>query len=187
LDHQYSGFENVRWWLRLGIDIERIKPGHPQQNGRHQRMHLTPKKEATKPPAKYFLQQQAKFDRFIACFNNERPHQALQTKYSAELYLPSTRPYNGLQELSYPLHDRTVMVTNCGRNCIGKRKVNLSVRRSKYRQQGDRGENLVSQLHALRFRVLRSPVRAHRMRRKPPSGLKCFWSQWIVETLASNT
>ena len=47
------------WWLRLGIDIERIKPGNPQQNGRHERMHLTLKREATKPAAKNFLQQQA--------------------------------------------------------------------------------------------------------------------------------
>jgi len=114
------------WWLRLGIAIERIKPGHPQQNGRHERMHLTLKKEATKPPAKNFLQQQAKFDQFIACFNNERPHQALQMKYPAELYSPSTRAYSGVQELTYPLHDRTVMVTNCGRICIGRRKINLS-------------------------------------------------------------
>jgi putative transposase len=47
------------WWLRLGIGIERIQPGHPQQNGRHERMHLTLKKEATKPAAANFLQQQA--------------------------------------------------------------------------------------------------------------------------------
>ncbi len=66
------------WWLRLGIGIERIKPGNPQQNGRHERMHLTLKKEATRPAAKNFLQQQAKFDRFIHCYNHERPHQALE-------------------------------------------------------------------------------------------------------------
>ena len=90
------------WWLRLGIDIERIKPGNPQQNGRHERMHLTLKKEATKPPAKNFLQQQAKFDRFIDCFNHERPHQALQMRYPAELYRPSARPYNGLRESNTP-------------------------------------------------------------------------------------
>jgi putative transposase len=89
-------------------------------------MHLTLKKEATKPPAKNFLQQQAKFDQFIACFNNERPHQALQMKYPGELYSPSPRAYNGVQELTYPLHDRTVMVTHCGRICIGRRKINLS-------------------------------------------------------------
>jgi putative transposase len=62
------------WWLRLGIRIERIKPGRPQQNGRHERMHLTLKKEAARPAGRNFLQQQAKFDRFIQCFNFERPH-----------------------------------------------------------------------------------------------------------------
>src|ERR1700694_4022990 len=65
------------WWLRLGIGIERIKPGHPQQNGRHERMHLTLKKEATKPAVANFLQQQARFEKFIEVFNNERPHEAL--------------------------------------------------------------------------------------------------------------
>jgi len=54
------------WWLRLGIDIERIKPGNPQQNGRHERMHLTLKQEATKPASKNFLQQQARFDQSSA-------------------------------------------------------------------------------------------------------------------------
>ena len=114
------------WWLRLGIQIERIKPGHPEQNGRHERMHLTLKKEATKPAAQNFLQQQAKFDDFIECYNHERPHQALDMKYPAELYRPSPRPYRGLGELEYPFHDRTVTVTQCGRICLGKRKINLS-------------------------------------------------------------
>src|SRR5207237_10599108 len=91
------------WWLRLGIGIERIKPGHPEQNGRHERMHLTLKKEATKPAANNFLQQQAKFDDFIECFNHERPHQALNMKYPAELYRRSPHPYRGLSELKYPL------------------------------------------------------------------------------------
>jgi putative transposase len=114
------------WWLRLGIRIERIKPGHPQQNGRHERMHLTLKKEATKPAAQNFLQQQAKFDDFIDCYNQERPHQALDMKYPAELYQRSARPYHGLDELHYPFHDRTITVTQCGRICFGRRKINLS-------------------------------------------------------------
>ena len=114
------------WWLRLGIHIERIKPGHPQQNGRHERMHLTLKKEATKPAARNLLQQQGKFDDFIDCYNNERPHQALGMRYPGELYLPSARPYHGLGELDYPFHDRTVTVTRCGRVCMGSRKINLS-------------------------------------------------------------
>ena len=52
------------WWLRLGIGLERIKPGHPEQNGRHERMYLTLKQQATKPPATNMLQQQARFDRW---------------------------------------------------------------------------------------------------------------------------
>lgn len=114
------------WWLRLGIAIERIKPGNPQQNGCHERMHLTLKKEATKPPAFNFLQQQEKFDKFIEIFNHERPHQAIGMKYPAELYTPSARIYNGLPELDYPYHDKMVTVTNCGRLCIKKKKINFS-------------------------------------------------------------
>ena len=114
------------WWLRLGIGIERIRPGHPQQNGRHERMHLTLKKEATKPAAKNFLQQQARFDQFIDTFNQQRPHQALNMRYPAEVYQPSPRPYKGLPELEYPFHDRTVTITRCGRICFGRQKINLS-------------------------------------------------------------
>jgi putative transposase len=114
------------WWLRLGIDIERIKPGRPQQNGRHERMHLTLKQEATKPAAKNFLQQQGKFDRFIEEYNQERPHEAIGMKYPAEIYTPSLKPYKGLSDLEYPFHDRTITVTCCGRICIGRRKINLS-------------------------------------------------------------
>ena len=114
------------WWLRLGITIERIKPGHPQQNGRHERMHRTLKMEATRPAGSNFLQQQAKFDVFVREFNCERPHEALDMKYPADIYKPSTRPYRGIGELYYPFHDRTVLVTYCGRICIFKKKINLS-------------------------------------------------------------
>src|ERR1700716_367160 len=114
------------WWLRLGIGIERIKPGHPQQNGRHERMHLTLKKEATKPASQNFLQQQARFDKFIEVFNNERPHEALDMKCPVEVYQPSPRPYTGLPDIDYPLHDKTIVVTRCGRICLGKKKNNFS-------------------------------------------------------------
>jgi len=114
------------WWLRLGIEIERIKPGHPEQNGRHERMHLTLKKEATKPAAANVLQQQARFDAFVDPFNRERPHQALAMKVPADLYTRSARPYRGLEELAYPFHDATFTVTQCGRICFKGRKVNLS-------------------------------------------------------------
>ena len=114
------------WWLRLGIQIERIQPGHPQQNGRHERMHLTLKQETTKPAAANVLQQQARFDTFIERFNRERPHQALDMKVPADLYARSTRVYRGLEELTYPFHDATFTVTHCGRICFHGRKINLS-------------------------------------------------------------
>lgn len=114
------------WWLRLGIAIERIQPGQPQQNGRHERMHLTLKREATRPPGMNSLQQQARFDTFVEEFNNERPHEALEMKMPAEVYSPSPRPYRGIPEITYPLHDRDVLVTACGRICLHRKRVNLS-------------------------------------------------------------
>ena len=114
------------WWLRLGIQLERITPGHPEQNGRHERMHLTLKTEATRPAAANVLQQQGRFDTFVHRFNHERPHQALDMKTPAALYLPSTRPYGGLADLEYPFHDWTAVITTCGRICYQRRKINVS-------------------------------------------------------------
>jgi len=114
------------WWLRLGIAIERIRPGRPQQNGRHERMHLTLKKEATRPPGTNSLQQQARFDAFVQEFNTQRPHEALAMKCPAEIYTPSLRPYRGLPEISYPFHDRESLVTACGRICLHRKKISLS-------------------------------------------------------------
>jgi transposase InsO family protein len=114
------------WWLRLGIEIERTQPGHPQQNGRHERMHLTLKKETTKPAGANFLQQQGRFDAFVDEFNTERPHEALDMRTPAEVYCPSPRPYRGLPEITYPFHDREVVVTCCGRICMHRKKINVS-------------------------------------------------------------
>lgn len=114
------------WWLRLGISIERIKPGNPQENGRHERMHLTLKKEATKPAEFNFLQQQQRFDEFQEVYNNQRPHQAICMKYPGELYTPSAKKYAGLPELEYPFHEKVITVTKCGRICLGTKKINLS-------------------------------------------------------------
>jgi transposase InsO family protein len=80
------------WWLRLGIDIERIQPGKPQQNGRHERMQLTLKTDTTKPAAFNFLQQQERFDRFVEVYNNERPHQG----WAAPIRTSSIHPRRAL-------------------------------------------------------------------------------------------
>jgi putative transposase len=89
-------------------------------------MQLTLKKETTKPAAANFLQQQARFDHFMDVFNQERPHEALGMKCPAEVYRPSTRLYRGLPDIDYPFHDKTIVVTNCGRICLGNQKINFS-------------------------------------------------------------
>jgi len=89
-------------------------------------MHLTLKKEATRPAGGNILQQQGKFDDFIEEFNNERPHEALNMKCPAEVYVAASRPYRGILEPYYPLHDKTVVVTCCGRLCLYRKKINLS-------------------------------------------------------------
>src|SRR2546430_16436040 len=77
-------------------------------------LHLTLKKEATKPAAGNFLQQQARFDKFMEAFNNERPPEALNMKCPAEAYQPSPRPYTGFPDIAYPLHDKTTVATRGG-------------------------------------------------------------------------
>lgn len=114
------------WWMRLGIKLEHIKPGCPQQNGRHERMHRTLKLETTKPAASHLLTQQEKFEDFIKEFNHERPHQALEMKRPADVYKKSQREYCGLPDVTYPGYDKTLLVSSCGRVCFGKQKVHIS-------------------------------------------------------------
>lgn len=114
------------WFLRLGIRVERIQPGCPQQNGRHERMHRTLKAEATRPAGANLLQQQSKFDDFLQEYNFERPHEALHMQSPAKHYRNSPREYHGLPELEYPLHDKEVLITACGRICLHRKKINIS-------------------------------------------------------------
>ena len=91
------------WWVRLGVMPEFIEPGKPQQNGRHERMHLTLKNETTRPPAGSLAAQQRKFNVFVEEFNNERPHEALDQQTPASCYQPSRREMpNKLPPLVYP-------------------------------------------------------------------------------------
>ena len=91
------------WWLKLGIRPERIEPGKPQQNGRHERMHLTLKQETACPPAATLRRQQAWFDAFRREFNADRPHEALGMATPGSVYVPSVRSYpEHLGEMAYP-------------------------------------------------------------------------------------
>jgi transposase InsO family protein len=92
-------------WLKLGIKPERIKPGHPEQNGSHERMHRDLKGETVRPPAANQSAQQARFDQFREIRNHDRPHEALGQRTPAELYSASPRPYpSKLNEPCYPGH-----------------------------------------------------------------------------------
>ena len=91
------------WWLRLGIRHERIEPGCPEQNGRHERMHQTLKQETANPPRANLRRQQEAFAEFEREYNYERPHEALQNQTPAEVYTRSERAYpSRLPELEYP-------------------------------------------------------------------------------------
>ncbi len=93
------------WWIRLGIRPERIAPGHPQQNGQHERMHKTLKAEATRPPSASLRHQQSRFDHFRREYNSLRPHEALGQREPASLYTPSRTHFPArLSPLEYPPH-----------------------------------------------------------------------------------
>ena len=103
------------WWIKLGIYPEQIEPGKPQQNGKHERMHLTMKKEATIPPEKNIAAQQKRFDRFREEFNGERPHEALGMKTPSAIYRPSARLMpKKLGTFDYPLHVEVRRVSKNG-------------------------------------------------------------------------
>src|ERR1700730_11182619 len=116
-------FHQLRRFRRV-INSDEVFGTH--KNGRHERMHLTLKKEATRPPGLNTLQQQERFDAFLREFNAERPHEALGMKCPAEVYMASARAYTGLPDLSYPFHDRDIVVTACGRLCLHRKKINIS-------------------------------------------------------------
>ena len=96
------------WWLKLGIQLDRIDPGHPEQNGRHERFHLTLQEETTTPAAATATQQQRRFDRMRREFNALRPHEALGQRPPARVYVASPRPYPA--RLEDPWYDATHQV-----------------------------------------------------------------------------
>src|SRR6267378_1101660 len=91
------------WWIKLGIVPERIAAGHPEQNGRHERMHRTLKEEVAQPPAGNRREHQRAMERFRQEYNQRRPHEALGMQTPAAVYEPSPRPYPArVPEPEYP-------------------------------------------------------------------------------------
>jgi len=115
-------------WLRLGIQLERTRPAHPQDNGRHERMHRTLKQETTRPARANLLQQQERFDSFVDEFNHRRPHEALGMRPPASVYVSSsTKCPTTLPALDYPTCDDVRRVGSTGMLYLhGSKQVYLS-------------------------------------------------------------
>jgi putative transposase len=103
------------WWMRLGIQHQRILPAHPQQNGAHERMHKTLKAGAIRPPRGTLAAQQRAFNNFRGLYNEERPHETLGGQPPGAFYRPSSRVYpEQLPAIDYPGHFLVKRITNAG-------------------------------------------------------------------------
>lgn len=103
------------WWMRLGIQHQRIHPGCPQENGAHERMHRTLKRQAIKPVRASCTAQQRNFDAFRHEYNDERPHERLNQQTPASQYQHSSRPYpERLPALEYPAHFLVKKINTAG-------------------------------------------------------------------------
>jgi transposase InsO family protein len=115
------------WWVMLGIDLDRIAPGHPEQNGGHERMHRDIRTELQGMIEGDLSDHQAAFDVWRREFNEERPHEAIAMKTPAELYCRSDLLYDGaLTSVDYP-RDMIIRKVTCnGRLCLKKQVIFLS-------------------------------------------------------------
>lgn len=114
------------WWMRLGVAPERIRPSHPEDNGRHERMHRTLKEATAKPPRATRRAQQRAFDRFREEYNFERPHEALGQRPPASCHRPSPRAFpERLAPPEYPSWWVVRKVKNSGRIKWGGREIRV--------------------------------------------------------------
>lgn len=115
------------WLIRLGITPERIRPGQPQENGAHERMHKTMKQETANPPRSNPVQQQRAFDRFRSEYNDIRPHESIEMKTPADVYALSPRPFpRKLPEVEYSAGSMTRLVTTNGTINFKDKRIYLS-------------------------------------------------------------
>ena len=115
------------WWIRLGIYPERIEPGHPEQNGRHERIHRTLKDYTARPPAKTIAQQQKLFNKFRIEYNEHRPHEALEMRTPSQCYCESPRSFpSRLPQVTYPDHMQVRLVYPHGDICYLAKRIFLT-------------------------------------------------------------
>lgn len=115
--HALGGLSRLSVWLmKIGIERIRTRPGCPQDNGLHERMHRTLKEETAFPPAKHMAAQQRRFDLFRVDFNDKRPHAGIGGAVPSSLYSRSSRPYpERVPSIEYPAHYETRAVRTDGR------------------------------------------------------------------------
>lgn len=103
------------WWIKLGIIPERIKPGCPQENGRHERMHLTMKKEVAMPPKETMILQQCALDAFQKEYNHQRPHEGIDNQRPAWIFTQSPRTYpEDIKQIEYDTNVTTRKIRTNG-------------------------------------------------------------------------
>ena len=101
--------------IKAGVVPQRIAPGKPQQNGRHERLHLTLKQDTATPPARSLAEQMARFAQFRSVYNKDRPHEALGQVPPGRVYQPSPRSFDGiLRAPDYPDEAKVRRVRQCG-------------------------------------------------------------------------
>jgi putative transposase len=145
------------WWLRLGIRLERIAPGHPEQNGRHERMHLTLKTDATRPAAHNVLQQQMRFDAFVHRFNQERPAPGARHGHTRQPLHRVATPLPGARGAGLPVSrlDRRRHALRPHLLPAAQDQSESGVCGAEGRREADRRAHLARQLHGLRLGILR--------------------------------
>ena len=114
------------WWLSLGIKHERIRPGHPEENGRHERMHLTLKRETARPAAQTPREQQQRFNKFVRYFNEIRPHEALGQLTPSSQHTSNERRLSSVVPWTYPEFDMVRRVMANGAMKLGRQTIHVS-------------------------------------------------------------
>ena len=125
----YGGLSELSaYWMSLGIRPERTQPSHPEQNGRHERMHRVLKAEATRPASPHLMHQQERFDEFRRVYNEERPHEALDQRTPASGYERSPRSLADAQRFArdYPMHDYSRLVNGSGSVTVNGHQIFLA-------------------------------------------------------------
>ncbi|MGK0236558.1 MAG: hypothetical protein ACI92G_000013 [Candidatus Pelagisphaera sp.] len=159
------------WWISQGIRVEFTRPGCPQDNGSHERMHRDLKAEATKPPSSNMKAQKRRFNRWVDEFNNERPHEALDMLAPSELYLRSERRLNECDIIWYPKGYDVKTVSDCGflyyegrnRRCLRRAEDRLA----KNLQEDGGGPLRQRSPRPPRLRQRRGPIPACGLHRSP--------------------